>query len=174
MYEFEGSTPPSFDDEFSVPDNYSMEDIKHRVKSWQASPAGVDYVIEVVSEKHIILTKSKHDMRICCVGCAAELIGGFLVVALMIGTMSYPYDYNDLMNAAAGAVGVIGVVMAIFIGIFCLRPEKAVIEMRFGNEMPIKIQIKRSGEIQKSAHEYASLKTELSGTSQRGGPAPTF
>ena len=174
MYEYEGSNSLSFDEEFTVPDNYSMEDIKHRVRSWQASPIGVDYVIEVVSERHIILTKSKHDMRICCVGCAAEIIGSFLVVAIIMGTVGYPFDYNELMNAVAGAIGVIGVIMAIFIGLFCLRPQKSIIEMRFGHELPIKIQIRRSGEIQKSQYEYASIKSELLGGSQQGGPSPTF
>ncbi len=172
MYEFEGSIPPSFDDEFSVPDNYSMEDIKYRVRNWQASPTGADYVIEVVSERHIILTKSKHDMKICCVGCVVEFISTIVIVAFIFGTVGY--DYNALMNAMAGVFGVIGVIMAIFVGLFCLRPEKAVFEMRFGNEMPIKVQIQRSGELQKSAHEYASLKSELHGDSQSGGPDLSF
>ena len=174
MYEYEGSNSPSFDEEFTVPEHYSMEDLKHRVRSWQASPTGTDYVIEVVSERHIILSKSKHDLRICCVGCAAEIIGTFLVIMVIMGTITYPYDYNDLMNVAFGAIGVVGVIMAIFIGLFCLRPQKSVIEMRFGHEIPIKIQVRRSGEIEKSQYEYASLKSELQGGSQRGGPSPTF
>lgn len=174
MFEYEGQSSLPFDDEFTVPEHYSMEDLKHRVRSWQASSAGADYVIEVVSERHIILTKSKHDMRICCVGCAAELIGTFLVIMVIMGTMSYPYDYNDFLNVAVGLVGVVGVIMAIFIGLFCLKTHKSVIEMRFGHEIPIKIQVRRSGEIEKSQYEYRSIKSELLGGSERGGPSPTF
>ena len=68
MYDYEGPSQFPFDEEFVLPDNYSMGDIKQRVKNWQGSPYGTDYVMEVVSERHIILTKAKHDMKICCIG----------------------------------------------------------------------------------------------------------
>ncbi|MFW9963219.1 MAG: hypothetical protein ACFFCX_06635 [Candidatus Sifarchaeia archaeon] len=47
----------SFNDEFTVPENYSMEDVKYKVMSWNASYLGKDYIMEVRSERHIILTK---------------------------------------------------------------------------------------------------------------------
>ena len=153
MYEFEGPSSLPYDDEFTVSENYSMEDIKHIVRSWLASPMGAEYIMEVVNERHIKLTKSKHDMKICCVGCVAEIIAAVIAAGFLIGTVSYPYDYTNMMNAIAGIIGVVGVIMTIFIGLFCLRPEKAIFEMRFGSEIPIKIHVHRSGEIQKAAHE---------------------
>lgn len=164
-----------YSDEFTVPDNYSMEDIKHRVRSWLASPSGTDYVMEVVSERHVILTKSKHDLKICCYGCIAMIASIFLLVFIMIG-ISFPmYSYAALMNAMMGYVAVIGVIMAITIAVFCLKPEKAVFEMRFGNEIPIQVYIHRSGEVDKSAYEYTALKDAIQGGySQHDGPAPTY
>ncbi|OLS29675.1 MAG: hypothetical protein ThorAB25_15000 [Candidatus Thorarchaeota archaeon AB_25] len=164
-----------YGDEFTVPDNYSMEDIKHRVRSWLASPSGTDYVMEVVSERQVILTKAKHDLKICCYGCIAMIASIFLLVFIMIG-ISFPmYSYAALMNAMMSYVAVIGVIMAITIAVFCLKPEKAVFEMRFGNEIPIQVYIHRSGELDKSAYEYAALKDAIQGGySQRGGPAPTY
>jgi hypothetical protein len=65
--------------------------------------------------------------------------------------------------------------MVITFAVFCLRPEKAVFELRFGNEIPIQVYIHRSGEVEKSSYEYASLKDSiLGGYSQHDGPAPTY
>ncbi|MHA1964067.1 MAG: hypothetical protein ACXACG_01185 [Candidatus Thorarchaeota archaeon] len=171
MYEYEGSSTIPFNDEFTVSENYSMADIKHKVRSWLASPPGREYVMEVVSERHVILTKAKHDMKICCFGCAAMIVSIFLFIPIV---MTLPlYTYEALMNAVAGFIGVVGVIMAITVAIFCLRPDKAVFEMRFGNEIPIQIQIHRTGDLQKSAHEYESLKSAiLGGADTFGGPAP--
>lgn len=68
MYEYEGTRQAKIHDELTLPENYSMEDIKSRVKSCLDSPMGSEYVMEVVHERHIILSKSKHDMRVCCAG----------------------------------------------------------------------------------------------------------
>lgn len=164
-----------YSDEFTVPDNYSMEDIKHRVRLWLASPSGTDYVMEVVSERHVILTKSKHDLKICCYGCIAMIASIFLLVFIMIGFSFPSYSYEAFLNAMMGYVAVIGVIMAITIAVFCLKPEKAVFEMRFGNEIPIQVYIHRSGEVDKSAYEYAALKNAIQGGySQQDGPAPTY
>jgi hypothetical protein len=173
MYEYEGSSTIPFDDEITVPDNYSMSDIKHKVKSWLASPPGREYVMEVVSEKHVILTKAKHDLKICCYGCVGMFLSVFLLVPFV---MTLPtYSYEALLNVMGGYIAVIGVIMAITVAIFCLKPEKVAFEMRFGDEVPIKIRIHRSGELQKSAPEYDSLKAAIgSGADPLGGPAPTY
>lgn len=164
-----------YGEEFAVPDNYSMEDIKSRVRLWLASPYGTDYVMEVVSERHVILTKAKHDMKICCYGCVAMIASIFLLVFIMMGAGFPLYNYAALLNAMMAYVAVIGVIMAITVAIFCLRPEKAVFELKFGTDIPIQVYIRRSGELDKSADEYASLKDSiLGGFSQHGGPAPTY
>ncbi len=173
MYEYEGSSTVPFDDEITVPDNYSMSDIKHMVKSWLASPPGREYVMEVVSERHVILTKAKHDLKICCYGCVGMIAGTFLFIPSLMTLPSYSYE--ALLGAMGGIIAVIGAIMAITIAFFCLKPEKAVFEMRFGNEVPIRIRIQRSGDLQKSAHEYDSLKAAIgSGADPLGGPAPTY
>ncbi len=173
MYEFEGSNILPSDDEITVPDNYTMEDIKKRVKSWLVTPSGQEYVMEVVSEKHVILTKAKHDMKICCYGCVGMFLSVFLMIPFLITQPTYSYE--ALLNAMAGYVAVIGVIMAITVAFFCLKPQKAVFEMRFGNELPIKIQIHRSGELKKSAYEYESLKSAiLGGADPFGGPALNY
>ena len=164
-----------YSDEFAVPDNYSMEDIKSRVKYWLASPMGNEYVMEVVSERHVILTKAKHDMKICCYGCVAMIASIFILVMIMIGFGFPMYSYIAFMNAMMAYVAVIGVIMALTVAVFCLRPEKAVFELRFGTKIPIQIHIYRSGEVEKSAHEYASLKNAiLGGYSPQDGPSPVY
>lgn len=173
MYEYEGPSTFPFDDEFTVPDNYSMADIKHKVKSWLASPPGREYVMEVVSEKHVILTKAKHDMKICCYGCVGMILSIFLLIPFM---MTLPtYSFEAVMNAMGAYVAVISVIMVITVAFFCLKPEKVVFEMRFGNEVPIQIHIRRFGDLKKSAYEYESLKsTIIGGADPLGGPAPTY
>ena len=172
MYEYEGSNTVPFDDEITVPDNYSMSDIKHKVKSWLASPPGREYVMEVVSERHVILTKAKHDLKICCYGCVGMILSTFLFIPFLMTLPSYSYE--AIFGAMGGIIAVIGAIMAITIAFFCLKPEKVVFEMRFGNEVPIQIHIQRSGDLQKSAYEYDSLKAAIGGGADPlGGPAPT-
>ena len=173
MYEYEGSNTVPFDDEITVPDNYSMSDIKYRVNSWLASPPGREYVMEVVSERHVILTKAKHDLKICCYGCVGMILSVFLLLAFM---MTLPiYSYEAVLEAMGVYIAVIGVVMVIAVFVFCLKPKKVTYEMRFGNEVPIQIRIRRSGDLEKSIHEYNSLKAAIGGGADPlGGPAPTY
>jgi hypothetical protein len=166
-------------DEFTMPENYSMEDVKHRVKSWLAYPPGNEYVMEVLSDRHVILTKAKHNMRICCYGCIAMIASIFLFVMIMLGINIPVYSYEAMMNAVMGAVmiyiAIIGVIMVVTVAAFCLKPEKAVFELRFGNDIPISVYIQRSGELEKSAHEYVALKKAILGGALPGdGPVPTY
>ncbi len=173
MYEYEGPSTFPVDDEITVPDNYSMSDIKRMVNSWLASPPGREYVMEVVSERHVILTKAKHDMKICCYGCVAMLVSTFAMIPFLM-TLP-PYNYEAMLGAVGVIIAVIGAVMAITVAVFCLKPNKAVFEMRFGNELPIQIRISRTGDLQKSEHEYNSLKAAIGGGADPlGGPSPTY
>jgi hypothetical protein len=161
-----------YSDEFVVSDNYSMEDIKHRVKYWLASPMGKEYLMEVVSDRHVILTKAKHDMKICCYGCIAMIASIIVLVMIMVGFGFPMYNYAAFLNAMMAYVAVIGIIMALTVAVFCLRPEKAVFELRFGTDIPIQVYVQRSGEVQKSAYEYASLKDAiLGGYSPQEGPS---
>jgi hypothetical protein len=163
----------AYNEEFTVSEHYSMAEIKRRVNSWLNSHSGRDYVMEVVSERHVILTKAKHDMKICGYGCIGIILSSFLVVPFL---MTVPfYSFEAIMNVMMGFVAIIGIIMSITVAFFCLKPEKAVFEMKFGIEIPIQIHIRRSGELQKSAYEYESLKSAiLGGADPLGGPAPIY
>ncbi len=161
----------SYDDEITVSESISMEDLKYKVKSWLASSYGRDYVMEVVSERHVILTKAKHDMKVCCYGCICMILSVFLTIPLFMFTV--PYNEQAFMGAIMAYMGLIGVIMAVTAAIFCLKPEKAVFEIRFGSDIPIRVHIHRSGEIQKSAYEYETLKSTITGGADPlGGPSP--
>ncbi|MHA1964068.1 MAG: hypothetical protein ACXACG_01180 [Candidatus Thorarchaeota archaeon] len=152
-----------FNDEFTVPDNYSMEDIKRRVISWNSSHLGKEYIMEVKSERHIILTKAKHDMKICCYPCIALLLG---IPVLFMFMLSSPYA---AMFGIFIYIGIVIVVEVISVYFFCLNPEKAEYDITFSHEMPIRVRVVGSGEIGKSAHEYESLKDSLYGSRQDQG-----
>ncbi len=161
----------SYDDEITVSESTTMDELKYKVKSWLASSNGRDYEMEVVSERHIILTKAKHDMKVCCYGCICMILSIFLTIPFFMFTI--PYNEQAFLGAMMVYVGLIGAIMVITTAIFCLKPEKAVFEMRFGSDIPIRIHIHRTGEMQKSAYEYESLKSTITGGADPlGGPSP--
>jgi hypothetical protein len=158
----------AFKDEFIVPDNYSMEDIKHRVKSWNASPLGEDYIMEVKSDRHIILTKAKHDLKLCFLPCIAPFVG---LPILFLFVAAGPSGF--LFGMAVYLVLILAIeIWAVYK--FCLNPKKAVYEIMFSNEMPIRIHVYASGEIAASAHEYRALRDSLYGSSGDQGMGPNF
>lgn len=153
----------AFKDEFTVPENYSMDDIKRRVKSWNASPVGSEYIMEVKSDRHIILSKAKHDMKICFIPCIAPFV--LIPILFLFAGAGYSGFFFGLMVYLA-------LVMAIEVWAvykFCLNPKKAVYEIMFSNEMPIRVHVYASGEIEASAHEYRALKDSLYGGSRKEG-----
>ena len=147
----------AFTDEFTAPDSYTMDEIKRRVMSWNASPLGKEYIMEVKSEHHIILTKSKHDMRICFYPCIAVLLGIPIIFMLL---MASPYTS---VFAIFGYLALVLVVEVISVYFFCLNPEKAEYSITFSHEIPIRIRVVGTGEIGKSAYEYQTLKDSLYG-----------
>jgi hypothetical protein len=158
----------AFKDEFTVPDNYSMEDIKRRVRSWNASPLGEDYIMEVKSDRHIILTKAKHDLKLCFLPCIAPF-AGIPVLFLFIG--AGPSGF--LFGLAVYLVLILTIeIWAVYK--FCLNPKKAVYEIMFSNEMPIRVHVYASGEIAASAHEYRALRDSLYGGSGDQGMGPNL
>ena len=163
MYEYEGSSTVPFNDEFSVPDNYSMEDIKRRVMSWNASYLGKDYIMEVKSERHIILTKSKHDLKLCFYPCIALLCG---IPILFMFMMASP---GAAIMGVFVYLGIVIVVEVISVYFFCLNPKKAEYSITFSHEMPIRVRVVGTGEIAASAHEYKGLKDSIYGGSS--GPS---
>ena len=147
----------SMNDEFTLSENYSMDEIKRRVMSWNASMLGKDYIMEVKHERHIVLTKAKHDMKLCFVPC----VGPFLGIPIMF------------LFIAAGPAGFLFGISAwlIFVFVleiwavykFCLNPKKAEYSITFSNDMPIRVRVIGTGEMDASAHEYRALKDSISG-----------
>ena len=152
-----------FNDEFTVPENYTMDDIKRRVMSWNASHLGKEYIMEVKSERHIILTKAKHDMRICFYPCIALLLGIPIVFMLF---MASPYT---AVFAIFGYLALVLIVETVSVYLFCLNPEKAEYSITFSHEIPIRVRVIGTGEIGKSSHEYQGLKDNLYGSRQDQG-----
>jgi hypothetical protein len=163
-----GKTMSAFNDEFTVPENYTMADVKHRVKSWNASYLGKDYIMEVKSEHHIILTKTKHDMKICFYPCIALLLGIPLVFMFM---MASPYA---ALFGIFTYVALVIIVEVVAVYLFCLNPKKAEYNITFSNEMPIRVRVTATGEIGMSAHEYQGLKDSLYGGRMESGPGFDF
>ena len=147
----------SFNDEFSVPDNDTMDDIKRRVMSWNASYLGKDYIMEVVSERHIVLTKSKHDLKLCFYPCIASLLGLPIVFMLFIAS-----PYTALFGIFV-YLAIVIIVQLIAVFMFCLNPKKAEYSITFSHEMPIRVRVVGVGEMHESAHEYRGLKDGLHG-----------
>ena len=144
-------------DEFTVSENYSMDDIKRRVMSWNASMSGKDYIMEVMHERHIVLTKAKHDMKICCYPCIALLCG---IPILFLMLMASP---GAGFFGIFAYLGLVIVVEVISVYLFCLNPKKAEYSITFSNDMPIRVRVIGTGEMDASAHEYRALKDQLYG-----------
>ncbi len=147
----------TMNDEFTVPENYTMDDIKRRVMSWNASMLGKDYIMEVINEHHIILTKSKHDMKICCYPCIALLCGIPILLMLTMGSPALG------VFSLFGYLALVIVVEVISVYLFCLNPKKAEYSITFSHDMPIRVRVVGSGEMDVSAHEYKGLKDSLCG-----------
>ena len=154
----------TFTEEFEAADSDTMEDIKRKVKSWHASYLGNKYTLEIKSERHIILTKAKHDMKICCYPCIILIISAFVIA--MLPYLSY--------LAAIGYIIFIFAVMIGAVGWFCLKPAKSEYSITFSHETPIHIRVDAVGELDKSAHEYSSLKNSIQSNNKSSGPGLVY
>lgn len=158
----------TFTEEFEAADSDTMEDIKRRVKSWHASYLGKDYTMEIKSERHIIFSKAKHDMKICCYPCIIIVISAFAIVMLPI------LSYQAAMAFVFGYIIFIFAVQAISVAWFCLKPAKSEYSITFSQETPIRIRVHAVGELDKSAHEYSGLKNSIQSNNQSSGPGLAY
>ncbi len=157
-----------FIDDFQAPDYVTMDEIKRRVISWQRSYAGKDYVLQVKSERHVILTKTKHDLKVCCYPCIIIVLSAFVIVMFPI------YSYAFALAITFGYIAFIMIVMIVAYGYFFLNPKKAEYTLMFSYETPINIRIHARGAIAESAHEYQSLKSSILGGRQEPGPGLVY
>lgn len=153
----------SYSEEFELDDNVTMDEVKHRVKAWQASYMGADYARLVKSERDIVLIKSKQDAKVCCYPCIIAIIAAFLMVFIRV-----PY-----YAAMAVVVGYIILIFAAFIisyGYFFLGGKKTEIHLSFSFEMPIHVRMRLDGNAVDSTSDYESLKKNIQGHTKQSGP----
>ena len=154
-------------DEFDIP-NTTMEEIKYRVKSWLSSFQGNDYFMEVLSERHIKVAKPKQDPKICAYGCCTYIGGAFLGAFVLIGLS--PGSYEAAFSLVFGYIFVLLMILPIFIGWFCLKPNKVEFDVRFSNEEPIRVMVVASGNMfESSRHDYQSFLAALNPSSSDAG-----
>ena len=147
--------------EYEVP-NVSMDDLKTRVKSW-LSVEGHEYVLQIVSDRHIILTKAKHDVKIfCCYPFLVSMIGIFVIISI---SLSLPFA-QAVSLMFLGSIALVGFVMAVSAWQFFLNPKKVVFEVRFSEGIPITVSIHASGNyLSKSRYDYDTLNSAILRTS---------
>jgi hypothetical protein len=151
-------------EEFELDGNVSMDVVKQRVKSWENSYDGTDYVRLVKSERDIALLKSKHDLKVCCYPCIIALISAMIIPFLA-------FSYVNVMLIAFGYIAFIMIIFVISYGYFFLGTKKVEYHMTFSFETPIRVRIQREGgAIDEFAHEYESLKKMLVGHTKDSGP----
>ncbi len=156
-----------YSEQFEIP-NASMEEVKDRVKYWLSSFQGAEYLMEVVSERHVKISKTKHDLKICAYGC----------IVYIISIAALPFIVFPMVTSPATALTmiftymlVILLVLPIFIGLFCLKPNKAEFDVRFSMEYPIRVMIVASGNMLKdSMYDYDGFKEALNPSGFVGGP----
>ena len=145
-----------------------MDDIKRRVMSWNASMLGKDYIMEVKHERHIILTKAKHDMKLCFVPCVGPFLGiPIIFLFAAAGPSGFLFGFFTWF-----AFVIILEVWAVYM--FCLNPKKAEYSITFSPEIPIHVRVIGTGEMEQSAHEYKALKDSIYGGPVDQGWGPGF
>ena len=146
--------------EYEVPDA-SMDDLKARVKSW-LSEVGHEYILQIVSYRHIILTKAKHDVKIfCCYPCIISMIG---IIPIVFISLTLPI-VQAISLIFFGSIALVGLVMVVSAWQFFLNPKKVVFEVRFSEGVPINVSIHASGNLlSESRYDYDSLNSAILGT----------
>lgn len=148
-------------DEFEAPSQFTMEDVKVRVKGWLRGPVGSGYVFKALTEHQITLTKTKHDTKICGISCvlgfvvplALAIVG--IPIAISIGGISGIFALVGIMMLSMGGIMVIG------IGMYCLKPQKVVFTIQISSDLPIRIRVHGSGEIQKARYDYTTFRDTI-------------
>ena len=155
----------TYSSQFEIP-NENLEQIKHRVKAWLSSYAHPDYFLEVISERHVKVSKVKHDTKICAYGCVtfflAAFVGSFILIASFYrgGDISMIFIYLFLVMMT----------MPFFTGWFCLHPNKIEFEVIFSNEYPIRVSVVASGNLLAAyQQDYYSFLKALNPSQESGG-----
>ncbi len=148
-----------YTNQFEIP-NASMEDIKIRVKSWLSSFEGTDYFMEIVNERHVKISKTKLDNKICGYGCITYCLA--TVGAPFILIAARPTNFTAAISLIFGYMLLIMMIIPIFMGLYCLKPNKVEFDVRFSHEHPIRVMIVASGNmLEKAQYDYDSFLNAL-------------
>ena len=146
-------------DEFEVSSEFTLEDVKNRVKAWLRMSVGKDYIFNLVNEHNITLTKMKHDARICGVACILIFVVPFAVIFGI--RLPYPITFETVLLFVGILIFSIGAVMAIGIGLYCLRPEKSIFTVHFSPDHPVRVRVFHEGGMLTAKSDYSSFRAAI-------------
>ncbi|MFW9956275.1 MAG: hypothetical protein ACFFD3_17145 [Candidatus Thorarchaeota archaeon] len=155
----------TYSSKFEIP-NENLEQIKQRVKAWLSSFSHPDYALEVISERHVKISRVKHDLKICVYGCITMFVMAFAGAFVLIGAF---YASRDI-SVVFIYLFLVMMTEPLFIGWFCLYPNKIQFEVTFSNEYPIKVYVIASGNLLEAyQQEYYSFLKALNPSQGSGG-----
>lgn len=155
-------------DRFEIPSNETLENVKRRVAAWLASGTGEPYAMRVVSEQHVIFTKTKHNNMACAIPCIYFCLTPlFVLLGVLAGFGSY---YVVLMFLIFYFVSAFACILG-GIYCYCLQPNKAEYEFHFSEEQPIQVTVIATGSLVVGATdpEYVSLRQAVIGRESTEG-----
>jgi hypothetical protein len=142
-----------------------IELVKQRVNSWVSSSNGIDYYLEVISDRHAKIKRTKHDWKVCCYGCILYFVA--IIVSIFMA-MGLPYEtmLSGLLTYLMLAI----LVIPLFVGWFCLYPNKVEFDVQFVGSNPVKVLVTASGNIlAQSESEYQSFLRAIGSRGSRSG-----
>jgi hypothetical protein len=155
----------TYSNQFEIP-NGNLEQVKQRVRAWLSSFANPDYSLEVISERHVKISRVKHNTMVCVYGCITTFIAAFA------GAFMFVASYYASGDISVFFLYLFLVMMTepLFIGWFCLYPNKIEFEVTFTNEYPIKVHVVASGNLLEAyQQDYYSFLKALNPSQESGG-----
>lgn len=142
-----------------------IQRVKQQVNSWISSYRGADYFLEIVSERHARVKRVKHDWKICCYGCVCYFVAIFGGVFLVIGL-----PYQSIFSGFLIFIFLAIMVIPLFIGWFCLYPNKVEFDVQFIGSSPVKVRVVASGNMLAQAEsEYQSFLHAIGSHNSKSG-----
>jgi hypothetical protein len=142
-----------------------IELVKQRVNSWISSFSGADYYLEIISERHARIKKTKHDWKICCYGCVCYFVAIFGGVFMFMGL-----PYQSALSGLLSVIFIAIMIIPLFIGWFCLYPNKVEFDVQFIGSNPVKVRVVASGNMLAQAEaEYQSFLRAIGQYSSKSG-----
>ncbi|MFW9849650.1 MAG: hypothetical protein ACFFF4_10925 [Candidatus Thorarchaeota archaeon] len=142
-------------EEFELPSHFTFDETKAKVKGWLNTPIGRDYRLAIVSERVIKLTKERHELKYCGASCVLTCISPFLVIPFMF------VSYQMVLWGVFGMIALMALILGAGIGLYCLKPLRAIFIFQFTDDQPIRVITSGEGVLLKARGDYESLKTAI-------------